>query len=228
LCYDNVLLPLQKENHVALKQAEQFALDSITEFVGILANTGQDKSQIETMLKERFTEFEQMTGMSLKLVDKADGGFDLKVNDTRRDFVRTRANTGNTMLSLRSKISGVAIDIKVIKDDERYSNGEVVSALAELQTIVAQMPVEMAVQGHADWSRTPGELPKSDDGTSDDADTDLEQEGQSNVGAPAEVASVEASLPEDLPVEAVDAASESHADVTATPVEQDAELPANA
>lgn len=146
---------------MALRQAEQLQLSNLNDIAVMLHELGIPE---ETILAKAEPKIKELTDTAKgKVVLKYDenGVPHFEHIDLRSDFVRTRFNTESTMLSLRAKIVGVPIDIKVKKDDEVFTNKEVASSLRELALIVEKMPVEMVPHGHDDWSREPGVLPKS-------------------------------------------------------------------
>jgi hypothetical protein len=153
---------------MALRQAEQSQLESINQTVTILASMELEQMQIEEKMKEMIVPLEKSA--NCKLIFKNDEhGPRFDVIELKSDFVRTRQNPHKTMTSLRAKIYGLPIEVKIKKDTEEFSNIQVAKSLLELATLVGEMPVEMLVNANDDWSRTPGEMPK---GAVDDTDED--------------------------------------------------------
>jgi hypothetical protein len=177
---------------MALKKNEQLLIDSILQTAKIVQGiVGNDISMINEKLEEMLAGFYQETQKKLILSVDDDGKVSYRVADYKSDFVRTRTNTEKTLLSLKGKINSVPIDVKVAKDDVEFTNAEVAEALKELASIVAKMPEEMTLRGHADWPRdiqaisdevkpevteVTDLVPDTDDIEGDDDHTDTEAE----------------------------------------------------
>jgi hypothetical protein len=152
---------------MASKKQIDILLSNILSTAKIICDAvSDDVVVINEKMKQLLEDFTTETGLSASVV-KCDGGLDVMVVDLSKYYVRTRYNTDKSMLSLKGKLSGVPIDVKVAKGDEVFTNKQVADALAELSTIVAAMPIEMVAHGHDDWKRTPGEYPKTFDGMSE-------------------------------------------------------------
>ena len=146
---------------MALKKNEQLLLDSILQTADIIKGmVGNDINMINEKLAEMLKGFYDESQKKLILSIDEQGAISARVADYKSDFVRTRYNTDSSMLSLKGKINGVPIDVKVVKDDVSFTNKEVAESLAELAGIVAKMPVEMSAHGHDDWPREAGSMPK--------------------------------------------------------------------
>lgn len=145
---------------MALKPAEQAKFDGLNQTVGILHSLGHDKETIQSQVAPIAKAIEEATNSKLDLVYENEVPAFILI-DLKSDFVRTRSNTENTMLSLRAKIFGLPIEVKVMKESDgiKASNKDVSIALTELAAIVDSMEEEMVAKGHADWPRTPGEKP---------------------------------------------------------------------
>ena len=164
---------------MALKKNEQILLDSILQTANIVKGmVGNDINMINEKLADMLTGFYNESNKKLILSISEDGEISSRVADYKSDFVRTRSTPDNTMLSLRGKINGVPIEIKVFKDGVALSNKEVAEALMELSLIVSAMPVEMSVHGQDDWPREAGGMPKtlSDITTDEFLDSDEEED----------------------------------------------------
>lgn len=174
---------------MALKKNEQLLLDSILQTANIVKGmAGNDINMINEKLAEMLNSFYDESKKKLILSITQEGEISARVADYKSDFVRTRSNPDDTMLSLRGKINGVPIDVKVVKDDVSLSNKEVAEALMELSQIVSGMPVEMSLHGQDDWPRDAGGMPKmlsdtdaevfldTDDAEDDDEDTETQGE----------------------------------------------------
>jgi hypothetical protein len=145
---------------MALRQSEKTLLGFINETAKMLSELNIEESLIIEKLKDKVGELEQSANCKLALVE-VDGIRQFNVIDLSADYVRTRFNNAEkTMLSLRAKILGLSVEVKVKKDDDVFSNKEVSKSLRELAGIVDEMPIEMLLHGQDDWSRTPGEMPK--------------------------------------------------------------------
>lgn len=191
---------------MALKAAEKMQLDFINETAKMLGELNIEESLIIEKLKEKVSDLENSANCKLVLA-VTDGVQQFNVIDLRSDFVRTRFNNAEkTQLSLRAKILGLPIDIKVKKDEDVFSNKEVVKSLRELADIVEQMPVSMLEHGQDDWSRTAGELPKSlaeNDGVGSEILSELVQDPEATEEVVASQPVVEAAPVVDQPAPTV-------------------------
>jgi hypothetical protein len=168
---------------MALRQAEQSQLESINQTVTILASMDLEQSQIEEKMKDMIVPLEKSANCQL-VFKKDENGARFDVIELKSDFVRTRQNPDKTMTSLRAKIYGLPIEVKVKKDTEEFSNAQVAKSLLELATLVGEMPVEMLINANHNWSRTPGEMPKSvAAGTDEDENIDENAIPESGVTA---------------------------------------------
>lgn len=145
---------------MALKAAAQMKLEAINYTVGVMASLDVTEDVIIEKTKEKVTELEAEEEVSLRL-RKVDGELQYSAFDMRSDFVRTRFNDVKTMLSLSAKITGLPIDIKVIKGSAEFTNADIVSALKDLVANIEAMPVEMLEHGADEWSVKPGGMPES-------------------------------------------------------------------
>ena len=141
---------------MALRQADQLRLEGIQDTISTLVDFNIEKSAILEKIQDKISAFEADTKTQLKFTI-TNGKAEFSLVDLKSDFIRTRQNPDKTMTSLRAKIQGLGIEIKIEKDGVSFSNEEVSEALGELQSIVSQMPVEMIEQPHKDWPRLPGE-----------------------------------------------------------------------
>lgn len=166
------------ENYVmALKKQEQLLLDNILQTANIVKGlVGNDLVKINEQISVLLAGFAEETKSKVVLGITEDGEITSTVIDLKSDYVRTRHNTEKTMLSLKGKLNGVPMDIKVVKDETSFTNKEVADALAELSLIVANMPVEMKEHGHDDWLRDVGAYPKGAVEPEGDSDEDLSEE----------------------------------------------------
>jgi hypothetical protein len=146
---------------MALKPAEQSKLDMLNQTAAMLAGMNLDADAIREKMAPMIQSLEKDTNSKLVLV-YTDGVPSFNAIDLRSDFIRTRPNTEGTMLSLRAKIVGIPLEIKVRKDADglRASNAEVAESLLFLAEYVKNMPVEMVDADTADWPRELGSLPK--------------------------------------------------------------------
>lgn len=165
---------------MALKKQEQLLLDNILQTANIVKGlVGNDLGKINEQIVALLAGFAEETKSKVVLGITEDGEITSTVIDLKSDYVRTRHNTEKTMLSLKGKLNGVPMDIKVVKDETSFTNKEVADALAELSLIVANMPVEMKEHGHDDWLRDVGAYPKGavePEGDSDESEEDLSEE----------------------------------------------------
>lgn len=145
---------------MALKAAAQMKLEAINYTVGVMASLDVTEEVIIEKTKEKVVELEAEEEVSLRL-RKVGGELQYSAFDLRADFIRTRFNDVKTMLSLSAKITGLPIDIKVMKGSAEFTNGDIVSALKDLITNIEAMPVEMLTHGADEWSVKPGEMPES-------------------------------------------------------------------
>jgi len=173
---------------MALKKNEQLLLDSILQTANIVKGlVGNDIDKISEHIVTMLNGFYEESKKRVILEISEDGEITAKIADFKSDFVRTRFNTDQSMLSLKGKINGVPIDVKVVKDDVSFSNKEVAASLMELSLIVAGMPVVMRDHGQDDWPRDVGGIPKTLSGLEgdlklDEDDSEEEFASQDNLG----------------------------------------------
>lgn len=163
---------------MALNKYEKTQKNLLSTFAQKLANMGLSKEEITDSLKEQLDDFatESKVKLTVKVQKKEDGTsvVELAEIDLSADFIRTRHNTGKTMQSLRVKVLGLPIEIKVKKDEAVFSNEQVVSSLRMLADYVEAMPVEAKDAGSADFPLEKGGAPivKGDNDTDSDNDGD--------------------------------------------------------
>jgi hypothetical protein len=154
---------------MALKKHETALLDSIKMSATVIAGfVGHDAEKIAEHMKSILDEFSSQTNQKL-IISYTDGVLAIDTLDLKQDFIRTRMNPDKSMTTLKAKLFGVAIDVKVAKDEASFSNEQIAESLFELAVIVKGMPVAMRSYGHDDWSRTVGNMPKSISMDDDDA-----------------------------------------------------------
>lgn len=169
---------------MALKPAEQSRLDMLNQTAAMLAGMSLDADAIREKMDAMLSALEKDTNSKLVLVYN-EGVPSFNAIDLRSDFIRTRPNTDGTMLSLRAKVVGIPLEIKVRKDADglRASNAEVAESLLILANYVKHMPVEMVDADTADWPRDLGSEPKrrspgtgvEEGGDDDNADPQTQQ-----------------------------------------------------
>jgi len=146
---------------VSKKQGD-FFLNSVLKTAEIVKGfVGNDLEKINLQVASILEDFAEKTGTKIVLNLSDDGQLSSTIFDLKSDYIRTRFNTDKSMLSLRSKLCGVPIDVKVVKDDVSFSNKMVADSLMELSKVVAGMPFEMNLHGQDDWLREVGGMPKS-------------------------------------------------------------------
>lgn len=165
---------------MALKPAEQSKLDMLNQTAAMLAGMSLDADAIREKMAQMIQSLEKDANSKLVLV-YTEGVPSFNAIDLRTDFIRTRPNTDGTMLSLRAKIVGIPLEIKVRKDADglRASNAEVAESLLFLSEYVKNMPVEMVDADTADWPRELGSLPKrrsagAEEGGDDDSTNEVQ------------------------------------------------------
>jgi len=144
---------------MALKASALQKLEAINYTVSVMKSLDVTDEVIIEKTKEKVTELEAEENISLRLKD-VDGQIQFAAFDLRSDFVRTRYNDPKTMLSLSAKITGLPIDVKVMKGSDEFTNADIVSALRDLADNVAAMPVEILKHGADEWAVTPGGMPE--------------------------------------------------------------------
>ena len=161
---------------MALKKHEEAIFENLKMMAKTMYQAFPSEEQLAQSMKEMLVDFENKTAVKLVPRVSEAGEVTLEQIDLKQDFVRTRFNTEKSMLSLRAKLSGIAIDVKVIKDTFRAGNKDIAQALADLSAVVQAMPVEMEKHGDDDWSRTPGESPKKLQAALDETPAEVTQE----------------------------------------------------
>lgn len=143
---------------MALKSSEQVQFDSLNQTVLILAGLGHDKDTIKSQLAPMSSKLENESGCKL-ILDKIEGVLQYSLLDLKGDFLSTRFNGDETMLSMKAKLLGLPIDVKIIKGDKlRASNQQVVSSLQCLIDLINKMPDDMCAAGKGDWDVNSGVL----------------------------------------------------------------------
>lgn len=157
----------------ALKRHEVIMLDSLNAFALTLYTLGHTtESAICDALKTQIEAFESESGMRTLIKDLPDGGFYFQEVDPRNDFLRSRIAAGGAQQTLKAKLSGIQIDIKVRKDEVfEFKNKEIAKALEEYAEIVRHMPVEASIVGEDDFPNGLGAYPvkMTPDSTGNDA-----------------------------------------------------------
>jgi hypothetical protein len=145
----------------ALKRHEVIMLDSLNAFALTLYTLGHTtESAICDALKTQIEAFEIESGMRTLIKDLPDGGFYFQEVDPRNDFLRSRIAAGGAQQTLKAKLSGIQIDIKVRKDEVfEFKNKEIAKALEEYAEIVRHMPVEASIVGEDDFPNGLGAYP---------------------------------------------------------------------
>ena len=141
---------------MALKQADRVLLEGLQDTITTLVEFDIQKADIEKKLAEKIKTFELATNTQFKF-NIVDGKAEFSLVDLRSDYVRTRHNTEKTMTSLKAKINGLPIDVKIKKDDTSFTNAEIVESLHELANVVSAIPEELTSESWKDWPRRPGE-----------------------------------------------------------------------
>lgn len=185
---------------MALKRHEEIELEGIKRAASITMKYTSSLEAVKEEVKESVDQFALEANVKVSISLDESGQLVYNLVDLKQDFVRTRPNKDVSLVSLKAKLSGVAIDVKVLKDDANFTNAEVEGALRELAEIVSGMPVEMKETVHADWSRVPGEMPKIiGKGEGDDMPDDMPEDSADDVSEDESVSSSEQVVAETQP-----------------------------
>ena len=99
---------------MALRQADQLRLEGIQDTISTLVDFNIEKSAILEKIQDKISAFEADTKTQLKFTI-TNGKAEFSLVDLKSDFIRTRQNPDKTMTSLRAKIQGLGIEIKLKK-----------------------------------------------------------------------------------------------------------------
>lgn len=136
MTYNNVKLTInQKESIMALKQADQIRYDSLVALITTLKNLGHDYHTILGAAAPQIKEFQDETGLGVRLKSN----FDVELIDRRKDFLRIRSPNSESKV-LRTKVDGVAIDVKIFKEgDYDFDNAAIEASLRALADEVSSI-----------------------------------------------------------------------------------------
>lgn len=167
---------------MALKQAEQAKLEGLNQTVEVLVRLNHDQETIKEQTLSIANELEESTGCKLVLSKNSDGKLEYDAIDLKGDSLVSRFNAEKTLLSLKGKILGLPIDIKVLKSGRSYSNEQIASSLTELVRLVRAMPSEIKDLEETEWDPKTGliKLPDGEEQAPIGGDS-LEQPGTGGI-----------------------------------------------
>ena len=148
---------------MALKSKDKVRFESIkASIIGMLsANVGIEL--VKAGMKSQIEEFEKETGQIVRILSK-DNEHSVDLIDKSKDFLRIR-NTNPENKVLRTKVSGVGIEIKIFKAEEFSHSNEIISeALRELAEQVSNREEELSELEPCELS---GSAPEEFDGLED-------------------------------------------------------------
>lgn len=165
---------------MSLKKNDQIMLDQLQQFANVLAASGQDFATIKQNLRPSLKSFEDATDAKVSLREE-NGAIVVSAFDLKKDDVRTLANKEKTLISMRAKVLGVPLDVKVLKSGVQFTNGQISEALREAADLIDRMPVQMADRPESTWNRETGEPVETEAGSyagEDDSQNDEEPLGE--------------------------------------------------
>lgn len=113
---------------MALKQADQIRYDAIATMINTLKNLDHDYHTVLGAVAPQIADFEKSTGQAVRIKSN----FEIELIDRRKDFLRVRSPNSESKV-LRTKVDGVAIDVKIFKEgDYDFDNETIASSLRRL------------------------------------------------------------------------------------------------
>lgn len=126
---------------MALSKTDQVRFDGLKQTLTMLSGSGMELEQIKGMMAPQFADFQALTNQKVNVVE-TENGLSLELLNLSRDFVRVRGT--EDLKTLRTKIQGVPVDVKVVKtNDYTFSNEDIVSALRALADEVEALTIEV-------------------------------------------------------------------------------------
>lgn len=125
---------------MAMKQVDQVRYDALESMITTLSGLGHDYETVYKAVTPQIKDFESATGRTVRI--KSD--FEIELIDRRRDFLRIR-NPNDQAKTLRTKVDGVSIDVKIFKEgDFEFENATIAQSLRRLADEVGALPKELA------------------------------------------------------------------------------------
>lgn len=113
---------------MALKQADQIRFDALATLIETVKNLGHDYNTVLGAAAKQIAEFQEATGQAVRVKSN----FEIELIDRRKDFMRIRSPNSESKV-LRTKVDGVAIDVKIFKEgDYDFDNETIASSLRRL------------------------------------------------------------------------------------------------
>lgn len=138
-----------------LKKNDQILLDQLQQFANTLFSMNQDFSLVKSQLKGNLEHFEQETGAKASLREE-NGEIIVSAFDLKKDDLRTTSNQDGTLVSMKAKSLGIALDVKVVRGGVKFTNGQVSESLREAADVIDRMQVQMFDNPASDWDRETG------------------------------------------------------------------------
>lgn len=125
---------------MAMKQVDQVRYDALAAMINTLSGLGHDYDTVYKAVKPQIKEFEDATGRAVRIKSN----FEIELIDRRKDFLRIR-NPNEQSKTLRTKVDGVSIDVKIYKEgDYEFENATIAQSLRRLADEVSALPKELA------------------------------------------------------------------------------------
>lgn len=126
---------------MALSKTDQVRFEGIQQTLTMLNNGGLPLEQIKAMMAPQLIEFQKVTNHKVRYVT-SDKGVTFELLNLSKDFLRVRGT--EEQKTLRAKIQGVPVDVKVFKEEDfLFSNEDVVSALRALADELEALPFQV-------------------------------------------------------------------------------------
>lgn len=155
---------------MALKQADQIRYDSLVSLIQTLKNLNHDYHTILGAVSAQITEFQEETGFGVRLKND----FSLELIDRRKDYLRIR-NPNEQSKTLRTKVDGVSIDVKIFKEgDYDFENSTIAQSLQRLADTVKALPSELVTFPECEVEDHVASLTKNEDKESSDVNSENE------------------------------------------------------
>lgn len=163
---------------MALKQADQIRYDSLVTLITTLKNLEHDYHTILGAAASQIKDFEKETGLGVRVKSN----FEVELIDRRKDFMRIRSpNTESKVL--RTKIDGVAIDVKIFKEgDYEFDNSAIETALRLLADEVSDIGRPLVEFPDCEVKEHIKELSDLDEDKTEKEEVDQPQETDSSDG----------------------------------------------
>lgn len=151
---------------MALKQADQIRYDALVSLIQTLKNLDHDYHTILGAAAPQIKDFQEETGFGVRLKND----FSVELIDRRKDYLRIR-NPNEQSKTLRTKVDGVSIDVKIFKEgDYDFENATIAQSLQRLADTVKGLPAELVTFPECEVEEHVSSLVNVKEDESEDAD----------------------------------------------------------